>query len=432
MSQHPKKKGKKKPKERFRIMKELRIDEISLVDFPMQDPARVAILKRACHNQPDLVKRLPIRKPGEAQAAFIARFMSDPKVRKEFPDQKQRRVIAGRQFGKRIALTMSTDGHAHSILTDSQGGEARVGSTSFVDGHQHDWVMDQADNITVADVEGHAHGIAMLVMKGGEEILDELLPEEDALASLPTPGLDKASTGKAATPTSGTEKNMTPEEKAEFEKAAKEDLDKVTKRAERAESILELSPDQRAHFDELDESSKDEFLAKPSDERTAIVKNLADANSIVYTSPDGEEFRKSDDSRMVKLAQDRDADRKTLAAERAVTKRSEFEKRASEDLPNLPGENGAKADLLEAVASIPADKQEPVLAILKAHDAGLAKAFVRVGVQGHDAEGAAPGDQIETMAKAVAAKDSITLEQAYTKVLETPEGKALYSAHAGH
>lgn len=67
---------------------------------------------------------------------------------------------------KRIALTSPVAGHSHTLSTAiGELGEARRGTTSYVDGHAHDWIMDEAGNIEIGHAMGHAHGIGALVMK---------------------------------------------------------------------------------------------------------------------------------------------------------------------------------------------------------------------------------------------------------------------------
>ena len=130
-----------KPKKR--VMKEFAISEISLVDNPAQPQARIAILKR------------------------------------DEPMAKNRR-----------ALTTMTAGHAHSIILMDGYSDIKAGRTSFAEmpqgadgGHSHDWVMDDAGNIIIAESHGHTHGVGVLVkcvddLPQGEE-LDALLKGVD-------------------------------------------------------------------------------------------------------------------------------------------------------------------------------------------------------------------------------------------------------------
>lgn len=377
---------------RKRILDEIDLDEISIVDSPMVEPARVAILKRRGDNGP---------------------LMSN--------------------FAKRVALTSMAAGHAHSVLTsDHVGGEARIGTTSYVDGHAHDWITDEGGNIVIAEAAGHAHGIAVLMQKGAEELFKNL-PEGSPLASLLDQGVTPASA--TAADTDGTKGlNMTPEEKAAIEKKAAEEkkAELLLKRAERAEQVVSFSPEQRNHFDALGADAQAEFLGKSADERSAIVKNAQDSDPIVYTATDGRTFRKSADSNLLAEVQRGDRQEKVIADGVKLQKRAAIEKRAGEELKHLSGEGSAKADLLEAVETLPAEKQAPVLAILKAQDAGMATAMTRIGATGDNASDEAdPADQLETLAKKIAKDEKIPYGDAFLKATDTPEGRELYRQHVG-
>ena len=325
----------KKHKRRF---KKLRIDEISLVDRPAHSEARIALMKR-------------------------------------------------------MALTTSADNHTHKLILVAAGGESfadlRSGSTSYVEGHMHDWVMDEAGNITLTEADGHTHDIATMIKK---------LPDGF--------GKNQSEAGN----------NMTPEEeKLALEKA----------RADRAESIVKLSADERAYFDALPASEQDAFLA--NDDKAAVVKNAAEADPVVYTSLDGKEFRKSVGETVLDLVKSNDELRKRDMQREAVMKRESFVKSAGEVLGHVSGSIEAKADLMEAVDSLPVEKQEAVLEILKSKDAGLARAFEEVGNTGAgnacDAE-----TKLQAIAKGLRDNDSsLTPERAYSAALDTPEGRELYS-----
>lgn len=356
-----------------RVMKDLTLGEISLVDQPMQDPARVAILKRASDNSDVL---------------------------------------------KRIAITSMAAGHAHSVLTANfQGGENRIGQTSYVDGHAHDWVMDEAGNIFIADAQGHNHGIAVLTKNQ---------------VGAPAAGSDNnpAGTNKAAT--SGAENDtMTPEQLAALQKAADDNKQKVAeleKANARSQSILKLSRDQREHFDTLKSvSEQDAFLAQNGEQRDAVIKNLRDADPVVYTTAEGTQIRKSAGEVLISMAKRNDQLAQELAKSAALAKQADLEKRAGTELPNLGGDVMTKAALLGAVDGISDTViRGKVLETLKAHDAGLGKAFQRVGSTGSNVEKSA-SDRLDDMAKAWAEKNKVTLAKAYNEVLNTSEGQALYA-----
>lgn len=355
-----------KPKDKFRIMKDLRLGEVSIVDQPMQDPATIAIMKRAD------------------------------------------------DVAKSLVVTTQTAGHAHTINTNNySGGSDRIGQTSYVDGHSHGWVVDEAGNIFIADAMGHNHGVAVLTKNQPGE---------------PAPGkANEAGTLKAADGGAENKNMLTTEQAAALQKAA----DENKARAERAEAILKMNAEQRAHFDTLKGAEADAFLAATNDQREAVVKNLRDANPVVFTSLDGTEYRKSDDARLIKMAREADDTKKALAREQLVRKQAELEKRAADELPNLSGDVVVKAALLGAVDGIAdAATRGKVLDVLKTHDAGLGKAFARVGTgAAPTTEGKTAGDQLDAMATEYAKANKVSLADAYSAVTKTEQGANLFAKH---
>ena len=386
MSAHP------KPKRRRRV-KKFRLDETSLVDRAAHVPARIAILKRAG----DTATVEPLQ--------------------------------------KKMAITSSTGGHAHSVIMVSAGSESlaelRAGQTSFVDGHSHDWVSDEAGNILISDADGHSHGIAALVSKAAGVIYDETLTE-GLLASLVSDNPQASDTadslGESGDITMSKNEKVTPEETV----ITPEELAKVEQRAERAEQIVKLSPDQRAHYNGLESEGQGEFLK--SEDKDTAVKAANEADAVVYTSRDGDKFLKSDDQRLVKAAQRADKAEERIEKAENLAKRAGLEKRATDELAHLTGENGPKADLLEAIETLPVEKREAVTAIVMTKDAGMAKAFETLGTSDDgNGEGTDANSLIKGIAKGLMDADStLSPERAYVAALDTPEGRKLHSQLAGN
>lgn len=424
------------PRRRRRRMKKFRLDEISQVDVPAQGPARIAITKR---EDEDYDKRLLRPKDGESRSDFVSRFMADSKAREEFPEQSQRAAVANQQFksvSKRMALTSQTEGHAHSIIGIQAGSEGlaevKAGKTSFVDGHTHDWVMDDAGNIIIADADGHTHGVSVLVKNVGSE--DEEITHLEKVSDSGKPAFlndkdkdkDKKAETKAAED-SGSEAKVTKQENDAAKTVADQELELTQKRAERLEAVVALKADQREHFDGLDSEGQDTFLAKSDSERETVLKNVRAADPVVYTDSEGNEFRKSCDPTVLRLVKSNDDLRKQAAEDRQIAKRADFEKRATTELAHLPGELVEKADLLEAVSSLSGDSLEAVMRILKSKDRNMEAATKRLGTIGSP-EGASAEEQIDAISKRLQTEDpTLTKEGAYNKALETPEGQEAFA-----
>jgi hypothetical protein len=367
-------------KPRRRIDK-FRLDEQSTVYNPAHTPAKIAIMKRAADT--------------------------------------------GEMFQKKMALTTMSAGHAHSIImvqADSQNlAELRAGRTSWSEDHTHDWIMDDAGNIILADSEGHTHGLAALVLKN-EETLDA-----GVLAALDQ-NTNPASTTKSAADRGSENPQMTPEEQAAIAKAADEKLNIEKARADRAESIVSLSPDQRSHYDTLDGAGQEAFLG--DENKDAIVKNAANSDPVVFEDAEaGIVLRKSAGEAMVALAKQAQTSRNELTAERALRKNSELTKRAGALLKNCAGTEGVKGALLGAVEGIGDETlRKGALEILTAKDLGIAKTLETLGDGADSNELPEAGAKLNELAKAHAAKTpGMTFAKAYTEVLFTDEGQKLHA-----
>lgn len=217
-----------------------------------------------------------------------------------------------------------------------------------------------------------------------------------------------------------------PEQTPDMEKLQKQ-LEEITARAERAETIAKLSNEERDYFNKLDgEENQDKFLELDTEARTTEVKKAAEEDPVIFTAADGSDFRKSDDPRLVKMAKQAETDRKR--ADEAVEKQLKVEltKRAEDELPSLPGTVDQKVDLLKAIDSIQEEEtREAIGKLLKAGNDGASGAFKSEGTVEGAPEGSAE-DKLNKLAETKAEKDSISFEKAYTEVLETKEGKLLY------
>ncbi|QDB70585.1 hypothetical protein RSP_0003 [Pseudomonas phage RSP] len=220
---------------------------------------------------------------------------------------------------------------------------------------------------------------------------------------------------------------MSPEEKKAFEEAKAKAAEMEKKLAE-VTAKAEMNDVQKAHFATLDDAGKAEFLKMDNAGRENAVTLAKSGNPVVYKADDGTEFRKNDDPRMVKMAQDLDTERRLAKAERERSAMLTLEKRAGEELKHFPGEIKVKAALLKAVDGI-ADEEtrSAVSGLLKANAEKLARAFQRVGSSGGDSAGSSASEKLDSLAKARAASDKVSYEEAYSRVLDTPEGQELYS-----
>jgi len=103
-----------------------------------------------------------------------------------------------------------------------------------------------------------------------------------------------------------------------------------------------------------------------------------------------------------------------------------FTKRAETEIPALPGTSIAKAKALRAVSKLAKEDREVVEAMLKGGNAAMKTQLTTLGKDGNGDDTA--DGQIEKMVVAYMAADkTVSKAVAYTKVLETAEGKAAYA-----
>jgi hypothetical protein len=103
-----------------------------------------------------------------------------------------------------------------------------------------------------------------------------------------------------------------------------------------------------------------------------------------------------------------------------------FTKRVDSEIPILPGTSIAKAKALRSVSKLAKEDREVIEAMLKGGNAAMRSQMTVLGKDGNG-DDTAEG-QIEKMVTTYMAADkTVSKAVAYTKVLETPEGKAAYA-----
>lgn len=360
----------------------LKIAEISGVDVPAQEGAKALIMKRK--------RQEPAPK------------VTDPIVKGSKEDVHDERG----KLAKSAALTTEMDGHTHLIYTSGPEGDWDAGTTSWHDEHSHPWVRTPGGEIVLGEVKGHTHQIAAM-----------------------TKAVEAEETTPAGSAGSVVEKEaIMPNDKTKVEPTV-EDLQK---QLARATSVGSLNDVQKAHFETLDETAQDAFLAKSAEDRQAVVdaiaKNAADADPVVYTTTAGLELRKSAGEAMIAMAKSNDAIAKENADLRKSAADEALRKRAETDLKHLPGDVETRMALIKSVDGI-ADETQRTAAMdaLKAQNAAMAKAFETVG-HGGTAPTNSATDQLDALAKKhQEANAGMSFAKAYDAVLETPAGQDLYA-----
>lgn len=394
------------------IMTKFRIEEVSGVDRPAQPGARAVLMKRSDHPKPMHPKK------GESRDAFTSRFMADKAMQGQHPDPKARHKAAGQVFGGHLGknmqdpkLTTDAEGHSHLLdATERSGFTTHDQSAGSEFGHSHPYIVEADGTVAIGMADGHTHGIQSISKTGGSTAGGTNDSMEDNMAT----DAPKAADGNTPTVDS-------------------KDLEKAQATASYFKNLAGLNADQRAYADGLaDDDERTEFMAKADADRAELVTKAAGPDPVIYTDEAGNEYFKSDDPRLVSSAKRADRSDRLAKAERERTQKATYAKRIGDELGNHAGDDTAKTALLKAVDSIEdEDLRTGALAIVKAGNDNLAKAFKRAGTSGGanlsvDGEND-PEEKLDNLAKAFAKANKVDYATAYDNVLQTDEGAALYA-----
>ena len=341
-----------------RILHKIVINELSSVDRPAQEGAQALLLKRDDSDE------------DSAPDTDIVKFDSDGAIA--------------------VLLTDSINGHAHGISVHENmlGGDTSYNAgTGDEVGHSHPWAMDASGEVRIGETNGHTHKV-----------------DFSSLSQL----LISRGIGKVSDPdtTPNKESDMDENEKvAELEIALK-----------RANDISSLNDIQKSHFEGLEDSAQGAFLELSGDDRDAEIAKLSDADAIVYTADNGDEFRKSDDSRLVTMAKERDAERKELALAKATQANADLEKRAEATLGNLPGELPVRAAIVKALDTIlDEDIRKAAFEAVAAGNKAISAAFGSAGHSDSSVQSNAE-DELDRLAKARASEKGLDYYTAYEEI----------------
>ena len=307
----------KKKKRTYRRFKSFRIDEISGVDRPAQEGAKMILMKRAADDD------------------------------------------STEELAKRVRLTSSDVGHAHIILDDTiDGGDTSWEVSEGAEfSHKHGWMRRDDGSIVIGQSEGHSHS---LVSTTKRQKPSDLKPTGEDMSKTVAELEAELATAKAAN-------DATKAEGATY-KAIAELTD--------AEKAHYVSLDVPAKAEFLGKSAE-QRAGVVSD----IAKNAADANPVVYTTDDGQKIRKSDGELAIAMSKKLDEEVRLRKAATHKAETAAFQKTADDDLGHMTGTDVVKVALLRAVASMPEEHREGATAMLKSNDLALSSAFAMGGTR---------------------------------------------------
>jgi len=429
-----------KTKKQKTIMESFHIDEISGVDRPAQEGARALLIKR---DEPE-------------EDAFEKMLKS-----------------AG------LILTSDEKGHSHLVDSTEEGGTTTHNKANGAEfGHSHPWVKKSDGSIQIGMAEGHGHDPMEKRFELEDDGFDkrefsadrrrELAKEGKALPDGSFPIVNVADLrnaiqafgrAKAKGPVAkhikrraralGAEKELPKEGllalksvNGELQKEQKTMTEKNERTVETVEKELQdsqgelaiakaygaLNDAEKSHYAGLGSDEQAAFLKLDADGRKAAVEKAVGDDPVIYKSDrTGKEYRKSSNPEVLDAVKSADEAWKIAKNEREKREDGELEKRAKDELSNLPGEMDVKKSLLKAVDSIEDLKvREGVQALLKAGNENLSKAFTRIGEQG-EPESSSLEAEYDKLAEDYAKEKDCDLVKAKAEVLTETGSRTLKS-----
>ena len=354
------------------VIQSLKLNEISGVDNPAQEGARVSIMKR-----------------NGIRPQQKSLFGPADDVHKGYGDLAD-------------VLTSETDGHQHGIDVDRRDNAVAfyvswAQGPEDENGHSHPIVRNAQGQYELGVVSGHTHTIDQ---EGIASAVLALVTKDKGDSTMPN------------------DNDPTKETLAEALKVAN--------------AVIALKADERAHFDTLDEDAKKNFILKSADDRKADIDAVkqakTDSDPVEYTTADGVEIRKSAGVALITALKSNDDMRKENAELRKQREQETLEKRAETDLKYLPGDVKVRAAMLKAVDGIEDETQRTAAHnALKAQNKAMAEAFKTQGHVGGQSEPGSPDEELHNLAKAYAKDKNVSEAVAESEVLKTAQGQELYN-----
>lgn len=205
-------------------------------------------------------------------------------------------------------------------------------------------------------------------------------------------------------------------------------FDDQAKELAKANFMASLSDVEKTHYAKLNDEGKETFQKMDANARQTAIAKAAESEETLEA--DGVVIKKSEVGPGVFAFMKAQQAKTNAAVEKAdkLAKEAEqiaLEKEAETLFPNLAGTATEKAEMLKGIRALPQDKQAKQIEMLKAADAAMSKTFEETGLGGgSDPNG--PGEKLNKMAQAKADTDKISFAKAYSEVLKTKEGAALY------
>ena len=172
--------------------------------------------------------------------------------------------------------------------------------------------------------------------------------------------------------------------------------------------LVALSSESKKYYDSLDEVAQKAFIALDATAQKAEIAKSQDENAVVYKSLNGDEYRRSDGERIIKMVKELD-ELKKAANEEKVTKRAENE------LAHLPGTLDTHIAIVKALDTIlDENTRDRAFTVLKSHNVSMNSVTKELGTTGESSNGSVddPNAELKKMAKNYADENKVAMSDA--------------------
>lgn len=372
---------------RKNIMREFTINELSAVDRPAQSHARVVLMKRA--------ETMPARKsypesPSSVYANEVQALDFDAVMAEDSSRELTQRV-KDCAWSNWNALQRSFDTIARD---DAVSPADKVVAMKESIAQFLEALADESEDIAekVTKALSAVPALAELLDKDGNSEGDAPMTdaEKKQLAELQETVKGLTTKLEAATAKEPAKKAAELQEQLDAATAevakltkklgdAKELVGKAREEYDEAVAKAGMSDAEKEHAASLDDKARKEFMGLSPEDRKKKVKKAVEDNPVIYKADDGQEYRKSDDPRLIATAKRADDSAKLASEERVLRETSELTKRADDVLKAFAGETKDKVEVLRGIAKMEAGPRAALEKMLEVGGKAIAAAFTTIG-----------------------------------------------------
>lgn len=209
-------------------------------------------------------------------------------------------------------------------------------------------------------------------------------------------------------------------------------LDKMKVDMKLYKSLSEMTDVEKEFYSGLKDKVKEAFLAKSTEDREVEISKAKESDEsfeahgqTIQKSVVGEEsfkFMKAQHEENVKIKKD-------AAEEKTKRENVELAKEADEMLPTFPGSTEDKVTLFKSLNKMDKKTRKTTLKMLKKSN-NIVGDLTKEKGHSNDGDDSKGDDKLTKMAKEYQEKhasENVSFAKAYTKVLDTPEGQEAYS-----